>query len=88
MAHWKALYPKDIFDVDYDLLVREPKPVIERLFAFLGLDWEDEVLEFHGHRSAVKTASVWQVRQPLHARSSGRHRNYEHELSALKDFRD
>jgi len=24
----------------------------------------------------VKTASVWQVREPLHTRSSGRWRNY------------
>ena len=24
MAHWKALYPGDLLDVDYDALVREP----------------------------------------------------------------
>jgi tetratricopeptide (TPR) repeat protein len=86
MEHWKTLYPNDIFDVDYDALVREPKPVIERLLAFLGLEWEDEVLEFHGTRSAVKTASVWQVRQPLHARSSGRWRNYERQLSHIDEL--
>jgi tetratricopeptide (TPR) repeat protein len=80
MAHWKALYGDDIIDVDYDELVREPRPVLERLLAFLGLDWEDGLLDFHRMRAAVKTASVWQVRQPLHARSSGRWRNYSAEL--------
>ena len=84
MAHWTALYPGDIFDVDYDALVHEPKPAIEGLLGFLGLDWEDGLLDFHRGKSAVKTASVWQVRQPLHARSSGRWRNYRAQLEPLK----
>jgi len=83
MAHWTAIYPGDIFDVDYDALVHEPKPAIEGLLGFLGLDWEDGVLDFHRGKSAVKTASVWQVRQPLHARSSGRWRNYRAQLEPL-----
>ena len=80
MAHWKSLYPNDIFDLDYDELVREQRPVIERLLAFLGLDWEDGLLDFHTGAAPVRTASVWQVRQPLHARSSGRWRNYREQL--------
>lgn len=80
MAHWKSLYPNDIFDLDYDQLVREPRPVIERLLAFLGLDWEDGLLDFHAGAAPVRTASVWQVRQPLHGRSSGRWRNYREQL--------
>lgn len=82
MAHWKRLYPNDIFDLDYDELVRAPRPVIERLLSFLGLDWEDSVLDFHRRSGAVKTASVWQVREPLHARSSGRWRNYKEQLKS------
>ena len=84
MEHWKALYPNDIFDVDYDALVRQPRPVIERLLSFCDLGWEDNVLDFHRSRATVKTASVWQVRQPLHARSSGRWRNYERQLTTVK----
>jgi len=82
MAHWKRLYPDDIFEVDYDTLVRDPEPRVRELLSFLRLDWEDSVLEFNSRRGAVKTASVWQVREPLHARSSGRWRNYESQLKA------
>ena len=82
MAHWKTLYPEEIFDVDYDALVRDPKPQLERLVDFLGLDWEDGLLDFHSRSGAVKTASVWQVREPLHARSSGRWRNYSKQLES------
>jgi hypothetical protein len=89
MAHWKRLYPNDIFDIDYDALVREPEPAIRALLDFLGLDWEGQLLDFHRRSSAVKTASVWQVREPLHARSSGRWRNYETALRrALGDAFD
>jgi tetratricopeptide (TPR) repeat protein len=83
MAHWKCLYPDDIFDLDYDSLVREPEPVIRQLLQFLELDWEDQLLAFHSRRSSVKTASVWQVREPLHPRSSGRWLNYERQLKRL-----
>lgn len=82
MAHWKKLWPDDIFDVDYDRLVDTPRSVTEPLLRFLGLQWEDSVLAFHERRGAVKTASVWQVREKLHSRSSGRWRNYESQLRA------
>lgn len=82
MAHWKALYP-DILDLDYDVLVREPRPAIEGLLGYLGLDWEGAVLDFHKADTGVRTASVWQVREPLYVRSSGRWRNYEKHLGSL-----
>lgn len=83
MAHWEALYPNDIFDVDYDELVREPKAVIEPLLDFLGLEWDGGLLDFHRGSAPVKTASVWQVRQPLHSRSSGRWKNYRIQLEPI-----
>ena len=83
MAHWKALYPHDIIDLDYDELVRSPEPVAKRLLEFLGLGWEDSVLDLERRDRPVKTASVWQVRQPMHTRSSGRWRNYSVQLQKL-----
>jgi tetratricopeptide (TPR) repeat protein len=84
MAHWKTLYGADIFDLDYDVLVREPRPAIERLTAFCGLEWEEACLSFERSARAVKTASVWQVRERLYQRSSGRWRNYAAHIAALQ----
>ena len=84
MAHWDALYPGSIFDFDYDAFVREPRPSLERLLDFLGLDWDDRCLQFHLLGNTVKTASYWQVRQPLSARASGRWRNYATQLGPLR----
>ena len=83
MAHWKTLYP-DILTMDYDALVADPRPQIERVLAHCGLDWEDAVLDFHKAGGAVRTASVWQIRQPLYRKSSGRWRNYERHLDGLR----
>ena len=77
MAHWKALFPENIFTVDYDALVRSPEAELRPLLEFLGLDWDDCCLDFQRADRLVKTASVWQVREALHTRSSGRWRNYE-----------
>ncbi len=84
MAHWKTLYGADILDLDYDALVREPRNVIERLTQFCGLEWEEACLSFEQTQRAVKTASVWQVREPLYQRSSGRWRNYAAHIAPLQ----
>lgn len=88
MAHWKSLYPNDIFEVDYDELVHSPEPLLKRLFAFLGLDWEAGVLDFDRGQRMIKTASVWQVRQPLHTRSSGRWKNYKRQIRRFIEDRN
>jgi tetratricopeptide (TPR) repeat protein len=86
MAHWKSLYGDDILDVDYDAFVREPRPVVEELLGFCGLDWCDGCLSFHERENAVKTASVWQVRQPLYQHASGRSRVFARQLAPLAEY--
>lgn len=83
MAHWRALYGEDILDFDYDAFVRAPKPAAQRLFEFVGLEWQDRYLELPG-RGAVRTASVWQVREPVYQRSSGRSGHYRAWLADLQ----
>lgn len=83
MAHWRGLYGADIHDVDYDALVVDPRAELGPLLDFLGLEWEEGLLDFHTASNAVRTASVWQVREPLYRRSSGRWRNYAHLLPDL-----
>ncbi len=86
MAHWKALFGADIVDVSYDSLVRNSQPAMQRLLADLGLDWDDRCLSVPATGRAVMTASVWQVREPLYQRSSGRSRHYQWQLSTLRNY--
>jgi tetratricopeptide (TPR) repeat protein len=90
MDHWRSLYSEDIHDLDYDALVAGPRPHIEALLGFCGLDWREACLSFHEAGNAVRTASAAQVREPLYRRSSGRWRHYERHigrmLTALRDL--
>jgi tetratricopeptide (TPR) repeat protein len=88
MAHWKALYGADILDLNYDGLVKDPRAAVEPMLAFLGLDWHEQCLSVPPVGRAIKTASVWQAREPLYQRSSGRSRHYERHLSSLRDYLD
>ena len=83
MAHWEALYGEDIFDLSYDTLVHEPRATAQRLFEFCGLPWQDSYLNFAARPASIKTASVWQVREGLYRRSSGRARHYTQELAGF-----
>ena len=86
MQHWQALYGEDLLEFSYDRLVADPRPAIERLLAFCGLPWDEACLAAAPPRGAVKTASVWQVREGLYRRSSGRSRHYARELAALAAY--
>ena len=86
MAHWKRLYGSDIVDFDYDEFVRAPEATGQRLFEALDLRWDAGSLNFPGSGGAVRTASVWQVREPLYKSSSGRAQHYARELAGLARY--
>ncbi len=83
MAHWRRVLPLRMLDVTYEALVADLESESRRLVAFLGLTWEPACLDFHRTQRTVTTASSWQVRQPLYARSVGRWRHYERHLGPL-----
>ncbi len=83
--HWKSIFPESVYQIGYDDLVSSPASNIGNLLEFLGLDWSDECLNFHQLKNRVKTASVWQVRQPLYTSSSGRWRNYSQYIEPLRE---
>jgi tetratricopeptide (TPR) repeat protein len=86
MQHWKNLYGDDIIDVSYDAYVRSPDAESGRLFALLGLEWRGQTHLEGASAQAVKTASVWQVREPVYQRSSGRSQHYARQLDPLRAY--
>lgn len=87
MAHWQKCFGDNIFTVDYDSFVEDPEAELHPLLDFLGLDWDENCLDFRNIPDLVKTASVWQVREGLHRRSSGRWKNYPSLVETIRsDF--
>jgi len=86
MAHWQRCYGADLFELHYDSFVRQPAREAARLFNFLGLEWDERYLAVESRSEAIKTASVWQVREPIYTRSSGRAAHYAPQLRELRDY--
>ena len=74
--HWQTIIGSDLIRISYEDLVTRPRDTISKLLHWLGEDWDESCLDFNKLRNTVQTASVWQVREPLHCKSIGRWKNY------------
>ncbi|WP_417450639.1 sulfotransferase [Kordiimonas sp.] len=83
MAHWHAVMPGKILDLQYEKLVTDPAGESRRLLSHCGLDWQDGVLAFHENASPSATASAAQVRRPVYTSSIGRWRDHAQGLAPL-----
>jgi tetratricopeptide (TPR) repeat protein len=89
MAHWRAVLPAGtILDVPYAEMVTDLEGWTRRILDFLGLQWDQQCLNFHETRRAVVTASYWQVRQKIYGDSVGRWRNYRKYIVPLLRLKD
>lgn len=78
--HWEAVLGSDLMRVRYEDLVLQPQATLTDLLKSLGQDWDEACLSFHELKNSVKTASVWQVREPLHSKSIGRWQHYREQF--------
>ena len=85
MRHWQQVLPMRMLEVRYEQLVENQGQVSRELIEFCGLDWDPRCLEFHRQSRGVKTASFWQVRQPIYQSSVGQWQNYRQQLAPLAD---
>ena len=83
--HWKAVLPGFIHDVQYEDLVADPKRLIGELLDHCGLPFDDACLNFHETRRMVRTASMYQVRQPIFTTSVGSKEHYRDKLKPLSE---
>lgn len=83
MHHWNQLFPGDILEVRYEDVVSEPEREARRMLEYVGVQWEPQVLDTSELNRPVKTASVWQVRQPIYQTARERWRRYADFLTPL-----
>lgn len=84
MTRWRAMLPADRFlEVHYEDVVADIETQARRIVAFCGLPWDDACLAFHAARRPVRTASAFQVRQPLYDSAIGRAQRFAAHLEPL-----
>lgn len=76
MAGWEKIYAERIHRVNYAELVNASTDVLAKVLRFLGTEWDDAVTQISDQQRVVRTASVWQARQPIHSYSVDRWRHY------------
>jgi len=84
MDHWRTVLPTGmLFEIQYEDLVERPEEMSRKLMGFCGLEWDEQCLNAHENERSVRTASSWQVRQPIYKTSRERWRRYEKHLAPL-----
>ena len=86
MAHWDRIMPGRVLRIDYETLIAEQESTTRRLLAHCELAWNDACLHFERNTAAVGTASMVQVREPIHRQSIGRWQKYRPWLGPLEQL--
>lgn len=81
---WLAEAPMPICVVAYEDYVSNPEQEMRQILSFCGLEWDAAVLAPERVQRTVRTASILEVRQPVHTGSVGRWRRYAEVLEPLR----
>ncbi len=85
MRRWHEMFPGRILDMRYEDTVADIETQSRRMLDFLGLPFEEGVLEYHKTKRLVKTPSASQVRQPIYKDRLAAWKKYEKYLGPLID---
>ena len=85
MDHWNKVLPGEILLVNYEDLINDFEPSVNRILDYCNLPFEQSCLEFYKSKRSVKTPSAEQVRQPIYKSGLDYWKNYEPFLDDLKN---
>jgi tetratricopeptide (TPR) repeat protein len=85
MDHWRTVLPGRFYEVSYEQLTSNQEEESRKLIEHCGLEWQEACLDFHNTQRKVKTASAYQVRQPMHNQSVDLWKRYGDALQPLLD---
>jgi len=78
ITFWKNLFGEEIYEIEYEKLIKDPKQNIENLLKFCNLEWDNRCLDFKNNKTAINTLSVKQARSGLYNTSINSFGNYAH----------
>ena len=81
MQEYKQRFSSNIYDLNYDLLVINPKKIIKNLITWLKWEWQETYLSPQLNKRSVLTASNVEIRSPINSRSIGGWQNYKDMLN-------
>ena len=85
MLFWNSIFPDSIYKIVYEDVIENPESEVKKLLNYLELDFEESCMDFYKSKRPVKTASSEQVRQPIYKSGVNYWKNYEDNLTVLKN---
>ena len=83
MHFWEDLYSDQIYNLNYETLVKNQEDETKKLIQHLGLKWQDECLKPENNKRIVHTASTLQVRRKVFQGSSEKWKKFEPFLNGV-----
>jgi hypothetical protein len=88
MSNWltqRDLFGPHIFEYKYEDLVADPETIMRAVFGFLGLPWQQTVLDYHARRRnrLVATPSYQDVSEKIYDRAIARWQTYTEPLEPV-----
>ena len=85
MDFWEEKFGDKIFHINYEMFVRDFKKNTINILNYLGLEWEDKILEYQKTIRPVTTASHQQVREKIKKNTSEKWKQYKNYLVDMQE---
>ncbi len=86
MNEYKKQYPFKIYELNYDLLVKQPQKEIPSLISWLGWEWNNSYLSPELNSRFISTRSNVEARLPINRKSIGGWKNYKSMLKKAEEL--
>lgn len=85
MEFWTSCYADQILQVNYEETVENLEDQARVMLDFIGVDFEEQVLDFFDNERIVMTPSAEQVRQPIYKTSINAWKRYGDAINPLSE---
>lgn len=86
MGHYDKVMPGRVMHVRYEELVDDLEGVARAVIDAAGLEWYDDILDFHNKKQTVNTFSSTQVRKKINKSGIDSWKKYESQLQPLREM--
>ena len=83
MNFWKKKFPDQIYDIQYEKIIQQPKIESTKVLNYIGLNFEPQCIVSNKTKRVIKTNSAYQVRQKIYSESLMEWSNYKDHLESL-----
>ena len=85
---WKKIFPNELFEIEYEELIKQRDIITKELVSFCELDWDPNCLLYYKNKAPIKTASAFQARQPIYKSSVETDGVFFNKIFFDQDFND